>query len=607
MVLGKVKMSNSDVSAEPAEMLKLVGEIYKSILVPENFISVLELWDKNISSGSKVSAEMLDLLEDQLTTAIPLLEVSLKSVVNEDELVNRLAEFDRPSLLISTNGTVIGSNPGGRVHFNLREGDKIDRSVMQPADVCAFDQVVKQANKLSEADAFKVFGFTTTNADGSRTENLVACRSITIAATKMGYILLSVMDLVLSDHGAEAFQRSFGATEAEMRIIRHLIAGRRQTDIAGLDNIRDDTVKKHIKSLREKTQTPNTTALICLAASFAQISAEYGKLPSITNEPGRSITNRSGQTYVAPARHKLTRVNGLTVEYIDEGPANGEPLLILHSSMVGFVLPPEFISELNSRGYRVIVPFRPGNGISDPLPGPYCIDATSNHILAFAKQLGLEKFSVVGGTTGFVFAAHLAGLAPEKVRSIIGIAGYLPIEQRHLLNSMARYQRAVLYTRSKNRKLAKFLVLSGYKAYLQLGAHRFMSQIMQHSKADLRVINNSNALAAISVGLKIGGAQGVDALLDDTSLILTDWTPALAKVRCPIHLFHGDDDSVYKPELVREFCAGKQGFELTVLQNTGQLMIYDNPVEMARRIIAKLPQLPSAARKRERQLNEQTA
>ncbi len=600
-------MNDREVSAEPAEMLKLVGEIYKSILIPENFISVLELWDKNISSGGTVSAEMLNVLEDQLTTAIPLLEVSLKSVVNEDELVNRLAEFERPSLLVSTNGTVIGSNPGGRVHFNMREGDKVERSLMHPADAREFDQVVKQANRLSEADAFKVFGFSTTNANGMRTEHLVACRSVTIAATQMGYVLLSAMDLVLSENGAGAFQRSFGATDAEMRIMRHLIAGRRQTDIAATDKIREDTVKKHIKSLREKTQTPNTTALVCLAASFAQISAEYGKLPSMANDSGRSITNMSGQTYVAPARHKLARVNGLTVEYVDEGPADGEPLMILHSSMVGFVLPPEFISELNSNGYRVIVPFRPGNGISDPLPGPYCIETTSRHILAFVKQLGLKKFGVVGGTTGFVFAAHLAALAPEQVRSVVGIAGYLPVERWRLHDSMARYQRAVLYTKSKNRKLAKFLVLSGYKAYLQLGAHRFMTQIMQHSKSDLRVINNSNALAAISVGLKIGGAQGVDALLDDTSLVLTDWTPTLSSVRCPIHLFHGDEDSVYKSELVREFCAGRDGFELTILKNAGQLMIYDNPVEMARRIIAKLQQHPSTPRNQERRLNEQTA
>ncbi len=569
--------------------LTLVNEIYRSILQPEQFVEVLELWDSNISFQDEEGYAVLDALEAHLTTVIPLLETSLKSVINEDELINRLAGMDRPGLLVTGNGMVVGANEQGRHQFGLGTGDMLNFDKFQVSAARELKRIMTHSRSCSDEDLFSVINFDCGERDFGPAGNLAACRSISVEGSKTGYVLINSMNLVFSEAGAAAFKSAFGLTDAEMRILSHLVAGRRQVEIAVLDNIREDTVKKHISAIRAKTAAPNTTALVCLAAGFAQIPADQGRVSCRDTADTNTITNSSGQTYTKPGWHKVIRIDGRRIEYVDEGPRNGEPLLICHSSMVGYVLPPEFIQGLTSAGYRVIVPFRPRCGLSDPLDPDFSLEKTALHLMRFAEAIGVKRFSCVAGTAGMCYAMAMAALQPDRVKCVIGIAGYLPIDRAELHRSMARYQRAILYTQLRSRTLAKFLVLSGYKMYLQLGSHKFLSQIMRHSKADLRVLENADSLGVLSLGLRIGGAQGVDALLDDTSLILMDWTELVNAVECQVYLLHGNEDSMFHEGGIKRFIDGRENFQMTVLPGRGQLMIYDDPIQIVSLLLDRLP------------------
>jgi pimeloyl-ACP methyl ester carboxylesterase/DNA-binding CsgD family transcriptional regulator len=566
------------------EILELVGSVYQSILKPESFVDVLEIWDRNISSRENIPQDFLELLERQLSTAIPLLESALRDVVNQDELVSRLAEYDRASILVSNNNVVVGINSFGQERFGLVEGDRLAENLMSKESRSQFEEIQRHARSKNSDDVFRILTLTTMNAEGRPVDHLVAARVARVNNADQGFILISNMELVLSNAGKNAFKSAFGLTDGEMNIVSELVSGLRQTDMAKKLGIREDTIKKHIRNVRDKTGSANTTALVCLAASFAQISSEQTASPEWARPAPRSITNSSNQTYTMASRNKLANVNGLQVEYVDHGDCDGPVIVILHSSMIGFLLPPEFIADMTSRGYRLVMPYRPGTGMSDQLPGDFSLEETASHMLAFTRVLGIDQFILLGGTVGFIYACAMAGLEPQRVRSLIGIAGYLPIDPEVLRKGMARYQRGVLYTLQKNRSLAKFLVLSGYKMFLQLGAHGFMSQIMRQSKEDLRVLNDANAIGVMSVGLRIAGAQGVDALLNNSSLVLSDWKHLADKVKCPITLFHGTDDSVFKLPMIEEFCAANPRFDLKIIENSGQLLVYDNPIRLSERI-----------------------
>jgi len=567
------------------EILQLVGRIYQSILEPENFIEVLEMWDRNISSRENIPEHFLQLLEKQLSSAIPLLEVALRDVVNKDELVNRLAEYDRASIMIANNNVVIGANSAGKQLFGMVEGDCVPVELMSRESRVLFEEILQHARDKSGEDAFRVLTLTTRNSSGKPVDHLVAARVARVCNADLGFVILSNMELVLSSAGHTAFKNAFGLTAGEMNIVTELVHGLRQTDMARKMRIREDTVKKHIRNIREKTGTPNTTALICLAASFAKISSEQLKPADKERFVSRSITNSSHQTYTMASRNKLADVNGLQVEYVDHGNPGDPVILILHSSIIGFLLPPEFINAITSKGYRLIMPYRPGTGVSQPLPNPFSLEESARHILAFTRVLNIDRFHVMGGTVGFIYAVCLAALEPERVKGLIGIAGYLPIDPKILREGMARYQRGVLYTVQKNRALAKFLVLGGYKMFLQIGTHGFMSQLLRNSKEDLRVLNDANTLGVRSVGLRIAAAQGVEALLNDSLLVLSSWKHVADKITCPITLFHGTDDSVFKLPQVEQFCRENPNFQMNKVSNAGQLLVFDQPISLADRIV----------------------
>jgi len=569
------------------EILGLVSEVYASILSPERFVEVLELWDRNVSNDGEASDRMLTILEHQLSSAIPLLENSLREVVNKDELISRIVEYDRPSILISPNRMVVGSNTAGNELFNLYDGDRVDPELMGKLSQDKFNEITaKAADMKPDSQSFEVISFATRLPDGKTRENLVALRTVGLSTSKLGYVLVSGLDLLLSSAGVAAFQSSFGLTDAETRMVEALISGLRPKDIASQKGIREDTVKTHIRNIRDKTRMPTTSALVCLAASFAQVTTEHEKISERKNNGHRTVSNASNQTYVMPSQHKLVKVDGYNIEYVDFGPRRGIPIIILHSSMVGFILPPEFISELMSKGFRIIIPFRPGTGVSEQLKQSFSLEGMSAFLLKFADTLKLDKFALVGGTVGFAYAVKMASLQPGRVISLIGIAGYLPVDPKILNKSMARYQRGVLFTLQKSRPLAKLLVLSGYKMFLQLGGQRFFQQIMNKSKSDLAVVENANSVGVLSVGLRIAGAQGVEALLNDSFLVLHNWCDAVDELTMVAHLLHGDDDSVFKMDAVEAFCDEHPNFKLSKFENTGQLMIYARPRKIAQHIAA---------------------
>lgn len=94
---------------------------------------------------------------------------------------------------------------------------------------------------------------------------------------------------------------------------------------------------------------------------------------------------------------KTVQINGLTIEYIDEGA--GDVVLLLH----GWNAPAEtyrLIIDLLSKRFRVIAPNAPGCGGSQEPPEPWTVDDFADFTTAFAKTLGLEKVTLMGHSFG---------------------------------------------------------------------------------------------------------------------------------------------------------------------------------------------------------------
>ena len=123
-------------------------------------------------------------------------------------------------------------------------------------------------------------------------------------------------------------------------------------------------------------------------------------------------------------RHMATTADGRQVHYRRAG--GGMPVLLLHQSPMSSAEFEELIAELAAR-YLVIAPDTPGNGLSDPLPGPLEQAAMAEYadaLAAFMDALGLRQAALYGFHTGALCVLEFVRRHPGRV--IVAVAnGYI--------------------------------------------------------------------------------------------------------------------------------------------------------------------------------------
>ena len=107
----------------------------------------------------------------------------------------------------------------------------------------------------------------------------------------------------------------------------------------------------------------------------------------------------------------------MRMHYVDEGPSDGPPVVLVHGNPTWGYLYRNFIPPLVKAGYRVIVPDHLGFGRSDKpdVPDLYRIPRHAERLEALLESLDLHDATVVpqdwGGPIGLAWAGH----HPERV------------------------------------------------------------------------------------------------------------------------------------------------------------------------------------------------
>jgi pimeloyl-ACP methyl ester carboxylesterase len=126
---------------------------------------------------------------------------------------------------------------------------------------------------------------------------------------------------------------------------------------------------------------------------------------------------------------KQIKAGVLNVGYVDEGPVEGSPVLLLHGWPYDIHSYAEVVPMLVSAGYRVIVPFLRGFGTTKfsnahtPRNGQQSVFAVD--MLNLMDALHLKKAIVGGFDWGARTAAIMAALWPNRCKALVAVSGYL--------------------------------------------------------------------------------------------------------------------------------------------------------------------------------------
>ena len=169
-----------------------------------------------------------------------------------------------------------------------------------------------------------------------------------------------------------------------------------------------------------------------VAAVFALAATQFGM-------PGAAHAQTAGAApnVTATANHALGTFRSikqidagvLNVGYVDEGPADGPVVILLHGwpyDIHSFI---DVVPMLTKAGYRVIVPHLRGYGTTRFLDANAVRNgepaALASDVIALMDALKIDKAILAGYDWGARTADIVAALWPQRVKGLVSVSGYL--------------------------------------------------------------------------------------------------------------------------------------------------------------------------------------
>jgi len=157
------------------------------------------------------------------------------------------------------------------------------------------------------------------------------------------------------------------------------------------------------------------------ASAQAQTASPAATAASAVTAPGRALAGF--------ANIKQINAGELNVGYVDEGPANGPVVILLHGWPYDIHSYIDVVPLLTKAGYRVIVPHLRGYGSTrflDPKavkngePAALAVD-----VVALMDALKIDQAVLAGYDWGARTADIVAALYPQRVKGLVSVSGYL--------------------------------------------------------------------------------------------------------------------------------------------------------------------------------------
>lgn len=166
-------------------------------------------------------------------------------------------------------------------------------------------------------------------------------------------------------------------------------------------------------------------------ASVWMASQLLATLPAMAN-PGNIPT--TDHPAINPADNPFDHIKQidagvLNVGYVEAGPSDGQPVLLIHGWPYDIYSYKEVSEILAAKGFRVLIPYLRGSGstqfLSAATPRNGQQSALAVDMIAFLDALKIKNAIVGGFDWGARTADIMAALWPERVKGLVSVSGYL--------------------------------------------------------------------------------------------------------------------------------------------------------------------------------------
>jgi pimeloyl-ACP methyl ester carboxylesterase len=291
-------------------------------------------------------------------------------------------------------------------------------------------------------------------------------------------------------------------------------------------------------------------------------------------------TNISLNGYSMRTDNTINLLDGRILGYAEYGDSLGYPIFYFHGGQESRLSSMFMDTTAKKLNIRIISPDRPGIGISTFQDKRQFIDWGSD-IAQLADSLGLSKYSVFGlsGGAPHVLACLLSDSSRIENASII--SGATPYNYKGTLKGMWFPVKLIhWFATMKNDKLLRKFIKSDSDDLVN-HPERKINQFQNYlPKPDKILMTDYPEFGWQFIkGSKESYKQGIDGVVQEWKLYVSDWHMELNTCHVPINLWYGSEDKMAPFYRGNYYSNELPNSKLRLLENEGHFSLIRNHLE----------------------------
>lgn len=385
------------------------------------------------------------------------------------------------------------------------------------------------------------------------------------------YFFLTSSDMGLDDMKISSFQKAYGLTQAETEVAILLAGGQQPLEISHSRNANMSTIRTQIKMIKNKTGCRNIPDIVRLVCGFSASMFISSQVSSVADSYTHMISS-------AKRMSTLVLRDGRRMAYLEQGAPDGTPVIFIHNMMFGAELTDEGAQAAARLNLRILTPFRPGFGRSDPAQfarGDKLLNLVAKDLNELLDHHNIPKAVVLGQTVGSIYAMRFARLYPNKVSHLFAVS-YAPLWKEEWMKSFPKTQRIIARIARFTPRILPLLTRTVVAQIDQQETLPFIRNMYKNSKEDMWPLSKPDVAAQVKKGFETHVAQGEEAFCRDVLFNVTDYSEEAKHLKTPFHILHGDADKTILLSRVLEYAERVPGTTVEVVNGAGQFLLHSH-------------------------------
>ena len=233
--------------------------------------------------------------------------------------------------------------------------------------------------------------------------------------------------------------------------------------------------------------------------------------------------------------------DGRDLGYAEYGDLTGLPVFFFHGTPGSRAFHHPDTTIASELGIRVIVPDRPGYGLSSYDAERTLLDWPSD-VVQLADALDIDEFAVIGLSGGGPHALACAATIPERLTHVSVISGMAPLDAPDATDGMSLYNR-LGFTIARYAPFLLRPLLSSMATSAQSDPVATVEDAKdRYAEPDQRIMERPEVLSMLAEELTEAYRQGVRGHAQDSKIVSQSWGFDLTDIETMVYLWHGSLD-----------------------------------------------------------------